>query len=85
MKIIVFYHSLHTTMKDTIIYVLKSRTVWTILLFVVFNLPYTQSRLHLDPVIVETVNYVLGLAWIAFRIGAEKTLEQFMIEQKQQQ
>jgi len=70
-------------MKETIIYVLKSRTVWTILLFVVFNLPYTQSRLHLDPVIIESANYVLGLAGIAFRIGAKKTLQQFMEEQGQ--
>ena len=72
-------------MKDTITYVLKSRTVWTILLFVVFNLPYTQANLHLDPVIVETINYALWSAWIAFRIWVKKTLEQFVIEQKQQQ
>jgi hypothetical protein len=68
-------------MRETIIYALKSRTVRTILLFVVFNLPYTQSRLNLDPVIVESANYVLGLAGIAFRIGAKKTLQEFMNEQ----
>lgn len=72
-------------MKDTIIYALKSRTVWTIFLFVAFNLPYTQSYLNLDPVIVETVNYVLWVVGIAFRIWAKKTLEEFMIDQKRQQ
>lgn len=69
-------------MRETIIYVLKSRTVWTILLFVVFNFPYTQAHLNLDPVIVETVNYILWLAGIAFRIGAKKTLQEFLEEQK---
>lgn len=46
-------------MRETIIYALKSKTVRTIILFVVFNLPYTQAHLNLDPVIVEAANYAL--------------------------
>lgn len=69
-------------MRETIIYALKSKTVRTIILFVVFNLPYTQAHLNLDPVIVEAANYALWLAGIAFRIGAKKTLQEFLGEQK---